>query len=430
MKNSVIFLVASIICLALLAGCRASSASGSFNNEDYQKLLDLQFDDYQHMTISEFQDKVWQMTDTPEYRELMEHLSKDETLYKLRDSDKAAAFLFYVLEPLTAAKWQSWTYSGYATSNLSPWENNAILEYTYTLTILEADKVIVKDYCDMQLGVEDFLNNILYNKTKEELQNETLMLTEIKSSIDEITSYMQTPEINVIIEYAYLPLSKEDRNDNGNHAAEEEEHAEKRIYANATESDYQSLLALKTSDYQNMPLADFNAALLAWANEDYDRMERINEDTAFDDFEVLLNNDELSFIKLTTFLSGKENAKYVQSQFTGAPEENSDYDQYLPQKTIADNGAEAWCSLYYQFTYHVSDQKVVTVGERDCQIQAMIKEVQDFWNETDTEELLKMNENNVTKKLTEIAVDNSNTHIVITVNNIHFEKIDERKFAN
>lgn len=38
----------------------------SFSKEDYQKLLALQFDDYRHMKISEFQSKVWRMTDTPE----------------------------------------------------------------------------------------------------------------------------------------------------------------------------------------------------------------------------------------------------------------------------------------------------------------------------------------------------------------------------
>ena len=34
----------------------------SFSKEDYQKLLALQFDDYQHMTVSEFQNKVSQIS--------------------------------------------------------------------------------------------------------------------------------------------------------------------------------------------------------------------------------------------------------------------------------------------------------------------------------------------------------------------------------
>lgn len=55
----------------------------------------------------------------------------------------------------------------------------------------------------------------------------------------------------------------------------------------ATEEDYRSLLALKTPNYQNMSIADF------------------------------LTAEELSFVKLTVFLSGMENGKYVQSIYSG-----------------------------------------------------------------------------------------------------------------
>ena len=48
-----------------------------------------------------------------------------------------------------------------------------------------------------------------------------------------------------------------------------------RYPASGTESDYQSRLALKPPDYQDMFLADFNAALLAWADEDHERTVRM-----------------------------------------------------------------------------------------------------------------------------------------------------------
>jgi len=60
-----------------------------------------------------------------------------------------------------------------------------------------------------------------------------------------------------------------------------------RKYPNATEEDYSSLLKLKTADYQSRTLIDFNADLLEWANEDYERMERIGTDTAYLDFKFL-----------------------------------------------------------------------------------------------------------------------------------------------
>lgn len=262
-----------------------------FRKEDYQKLLALQFDDYQHMTISEFQNKVWAMTDTAEYMELMEKLFKNETLYQMKDSDETAAFLFYVLEPLTAEKWQTRTYSGAAVSDFPAWEDNATLEYTYTLTILASDKVMIKDYNDIRLGVKDMMQDILRNRTKEELLNETFMLTELETYVEGMLPDMQTPEISIAIEYVYFPLSTE----NDNNASEYfDGNAERRIFPNGTEEDYRSLLALKTADYQNMSLADFNSALLEWTNENPEGMERISEDTGRNDFQVTLTDEELS----------------------------------------------------------------------------------------------------------------------------------------
>jgi len=396
----------------------------SFSKEDYQRVLALQFDDYRHMTIAEFQNKVWELTDTPEYSELLSRLPKDEALYALRDSDETATFLYYVLEPLTKEKWQSHTYSGAATSDFPAGEDNARLEYTYTLTILAADKVKVKDYCDTQVGVKDAMNSMMLNRMKEELQSKEYMLAELKTFVDGMLPYFQTPELAVAIEYAYFPLSTEPEDGPGT-GTDSNANQEQRACANGTESDYRSLLALKTPDYQDMSLADFNAALLAWANEDYERMERIDEDDRFDDFKAPLSEDERSFVEWTVFLSGRENEKYVRSVYNEIPESDPWHDQYLPARFGASGGKSGYCSLYYQFSWHVSDKEAVTVGERDRQISGMMKAVQDFWNETDTEELLKMSKTDIMAKLQEIAGTYSTNNIMITTSeeDVQFESI-------
>lgn len=397
----------------------------SFSKEDYQKLLALQFDDYQHMTVSEFQNKVWQMTDTAEYQNLLERFSKDETLYQMKDSNETASFLFYVLEPLTAENWQTRNYSDAATSDFPFPAENAVLEYTYTLTILDADRVMVKDYNDTRLGVKDALNDILHNRTKEELQNETLMLTELKTYIDEMLSCMQAPELSVTIDYVYQPLSVMEGEQQSAGFGDSDKQ-ETRRYSNGTEEDYRSLLALKTLDYQNMSLADFNMALLEWANEDYNRMERIGEDTAWNDFQVNLTSEELSFVKLTVFLSFTENGTYIRK------EENPSFAKDMPQRTIWKNGYAAWCSLYYQFSYHISDKNAVTVGERDQQIEKMISAIQMFWNNTDIENLLKMSESDIVEEFEKLAALCSNDGVTITINEeqVQFECMDERGYAN
>lgn len=399
----------------------------SFREEDYQMLLALQFDDYRHMTVSEFQNKVWQMTDTAEYHSLLERFFKDETLYQMKDSDATASFLFYILEPLTAENWQTRTYSEAAASDFPAWEDNATLEYSYTLTILAPDKVMVKDYNDMRLGVKEMMQDILKNRTKKELQDETLMQAELKTYVDELLPCLQTPEVGVAIEYAYFPLTAADDEPQDTGFDHDEE---QRRYQNGTEEDYRTLLALKTPGYEELPLSDFNSALLEWTNENPERMERISEDTGWNDFQVAFADGELPFVKLTVFLSGMENGKASQSSYAGQPVLPY-YEEALPQKTVSKNGTAAWCSLYYQFSYSISDAKTITVGERDCQIEGMINAVHAFWNSADIEDILTMGESDIVQELEKLAAAYSTNYVTITVNEeqVHFERMDERQYT-
>lgn len=427
MKKCVSILLAVLVMAGLQTAFAASdvhvpawTSSDCFPSEDDQKLLALRFDDYRHMTISEFQDRVWEMTDTPEYMELLERLLKSDALYRLRDSDETAWFLFSILEPLTAEGWRTWTYSGAVESDLPA--ENARLEYDYTLTILAADRVMIKDYCDIRSSVQDVMRDILRNRTKEELQNETLMLTEIKAYIDELLPYLQTPEVRVAIEYAYFPLSAED-GDHANGTAD----AERRRLPYGTEEDYRALLTLKTPGYERMPLADFNRALLDWTNENSKRMERITEDTGWNDIRVALTDEELSFVKRTILLSGMENGKAIQSRYAGSLI-SPYYEEALP--TIGENGT-AWCDLYYRFSYEILDAENVTVGERDRQIAGMIDAVRAFWNGTELESLLKMSVSEIMRELERLAEAYSTDDLSITIHEeqVHFERMDERSYA-
>ena len=303
-KTSLLAICFAAILIVGVTTTFATSAAGSsrekstvhvsdFSDEEFDKLLALQFDGYEDMRVSEFQNKVWELTDTEEYRNLLEKFSQNTTLY------------------------------------------------------------------------------------------------------------------------------------------EQEEEQERREYPNGTEEDYRSLLDLKTADYQTRTVADFNMDLLEWANESYERMERINIDIAQQDFSVKLDSDELIFVALTTWLSGVENGKYVQSINTGRKEEDPGYNQYLPSKTAEENGYGAWCDLFYQFSYHIADKETLTVGERDYCVGNMMSEIQDFWNRTDIEEMLSMTKDAIVSKLKEIAAEYSNNDITIIIleDSVSFEKMDERNRA-
>ena len=428
--------IAAILIIGVTTAFATSAAGNSkekntvhdtdFSDEEFDKLLALQFDGYEDMSVSEFQSKVWELTDTKEYRNLLERFSQNTTLYEQKDSNEIASFLFYTLEPLTAEKWQTRDFGGGIATDYPGASDNAMLEFVFSLTIQNADTLTVGEYNAARLGVASGLQNVLQGKTKEQLQNNSSMQEAIQAEIEKLNGQWNTDKLQISVDYSYMPLSELDAGKSEQENIQQEQ--EHREYPNGTEEDYRSLLNLKTANYQNMPVADFNMDLLEWANESYERMERINVDTAHQDFSVNLDSDELSFVALTTWLSGVENGKYVQSINTGRKEEDPIHNQYLPSKTAEENGYGAWCDLFYQFSYHIADKKTLTVGERDHCIGNMMNKIQDFWNRTDMEEMLSMTEDDIVSKLQEIAAKYSNANITITIreDSVGFEKMDER----
>ena len=400
-----------------------------FSEEEFDKLLALRFDGYEDMSVSEFQNKVWELTDTEEYRDLLERFSQNTALYEQKDRNEIASFLFYTLEPLTAEKWQTRDFGGGIASDHPGASDNAMLEFVFSLTIQNADTLTVGEYNAARLGVAGGLRNIMHGKTKEQLRNHSFMQEAIDAEIEELNEKWNTDKLRISVEYSFLPLSELDAGEGRQENVQQgQEHRE---YPNGTEEDYRSLLDLRTADYQSRSVADFNMDLLEWANESYERMERINIDTAQQDFSVNLDSDELSFVAITAWLSGVENGKYVQSINTGRKEEDPILNQYLPSKTAEENGYGAWCDLFYPFSYHIADKKTLTVGERDACISNMISEIQDFWNGTDIDEMLGMTEGDIVGRLKEIAAEYSNDDITIIIqeDSVSFEKMDERDRA-
>ena len=450
MKKYLTIILATLFTMSVFTGCARRSSSpeqsnvsttnspittsepgempdNSFSKEEYQKLLALQLDGYEDMTVSDYRNHIAKLTDTAEYRDLLERFWKSQILYGVKDTDGTASFLFYVL-PLAGDEWETQNFSEEVrTSNTA---DNTRLEYSFSLTILDADTLTIREYNATRLNVIKGMQDILGDKTVEELQNTNSILADIQSDTDNLIKQLETEKMEISIEYAYFPAPIQGI-DKENSQSQEGSEQETREYSNGTEEDYRSLLTLKTPDYQNTPIKDFNTSLLAWANENRERMERIDEDTKFNDFSVTLTAEELSFVKLTVFLSGMENGKAIQSSYAET-ELNPYYGEYLPEKITSGSLDVARCSLFYQFSYRISETETVTVGERDRQIENMINAVQTFWGDMDVESALKMNENDIAKKLEEIAAIYTTDHITITINKeqIHFERMDERAYRN
>ena len=162
MKKYLSLVLAVLLIMGALAGCGEQGGTpapgtpvsakdtlptdNAFASGEYEKLLALRFDGYERMTLAEFRNKVGASTDTKEYADMFEQLSKDTALQELKDTDEDAEFLFYIL-PLAGDDWKIRSYNGEVTSSYTG--DKARLEYSFTLMILNPDVLLVKDLCNI-----------------------------------------------------------------------------------------------------------------------------------------------------------------------------------------------------------------------------------------------------------------------------------------
>ena len=552
-----------------------------FTDEESQRLLSLWFDGYEDMTVADYQEKMWTERDDPEDMALIERFSQSGVRtggiqFSYSNDEKAnrameafADYFFSVYEPLTASRWQSRDFSRFATRDGwleqlrsdpthapdSP-AMNAMLEYVFTLHILDAEKLTVREYAQAQKDVKEAMTDLWWKRTEAELRDAAYMETFLDRETAALAERLSTGSLEVQISYGFQPIETGDDaqlytemsdnssqiwdevlapytpfgltykfydpdNDgngltmyyqgrevrgimdeqeniwitehtgNGLYAADAielyavyengkitglrpataEEQAgwdrireenrrhgyadtnlsnpasqgeEEREFPNATEADYASFLELMKwedkslpayasapyRDYQDMPLSAFNQRLLDWANENTDAYDRIMCDSIWDDYAAPLSAEEKRFVSLTCSLSGTENGMKVRSLHTGRPEEDPGFSVNLPEWTAVENGiTAAWCDLFYQCSYHIADKSAVTVRERDRCIEGLMDGILEFWNETGSNTLLGMTEEQMVDRLNGIAAENSTDSVQIipmTENDIHFETMDER----
>ena len=554
-KRSIMAVIAAVVLVISVTTTFATSAAEkkntqtksipntNFTEQEYEMLLALRFDGYEDMSISAYRNKVWALTDTQEYNDLIERFFQDETIYakyetaKGTDSDETADFLYNVLSPIMSGR-QAISFNGYVVTDFSSASENASLEYTCTLTILDADQLTVGEYLSARHGIAEDMENCLQGLSVSELRDEELMKvfidetvlnitmtygngltrTDIESAIESEIEYVYRPISGVAIDEMedfqkerrdgwdklmapYVPFGLTYRYDwdtddykmffngkevrgiydeeenvwisehqgigEGIYAADavelfvvyeshkivglreataqemaeitarrqavtdgqQDEIQEIRRTVPATMEDYQSLFALKTLDYQQKSIAEFNMEYLDWCNENYERMERIGEDRGWDNYRIVLTDEEKSFVGLTTWFSGMENAAYVRSINKKEPERDISGSVRLSDKEkYAQDICIEWCVLDYGFSYHIADKEKVSIGERDSQIGKMMREIQDYWESADIDEIVQMTESEMLEWLHSIAAKYSSRNITITIldDQTQFECKDER----
>lgn len=555
-----------------LRGYLKSIPGMDFTKEETRRLLSLWFDGYEDMTVAAYQQKMWTEQDDWETMRLIERYSQeawqtycsiinDEKANKARDAFQD--YFYNVYEPLTAETWQSRSFSRSATADgwrdyrLSDDDSpalNALLEYTFVLNIMDAEKLTVGEYEKAFQDVKTAMTALLWERTAEELKDDAYMRTFLDREIAALEGRLGTDSLRIEISYGFIPIETvdealhaevsqqvsqnwdellapytpfgltyefsdpdhdgngltmyyqgrevrgimdeekniwitehtgnssfssdaielytvyEEGNLTGLRPASAAEQAgwdlerqrkndttflpggqlvlreeEEREFQRGTAEDYAAFLELMEwdpgdglpahasrpyLDYQDMSLKEFNRRLLDWGNEHPDAYDRIMCDAAWDDFAVELTEEEKRFVSLTCQLSGTENGMYVRSVYLGRTEEDPGFSENLPEFQQEENGITvAWCDLFYQCSYHISDKSAVKVRERDQCVSGMVESVRRFWREAGIDELLRMTEDEVAEVLNRLAAENSSEQITImpfTLTGIHFEVMDER----
>lgn len=429
-KISVAAVMAAVLLITGVSAVFATSAAPdslsvlpdtNFTQEEYDQLLALRFDGYQNMTVDQFQEKVWSMTDTVSYKNLLERFSQDSQLYDMRGTNDIAGFLFNTLMPLIAAgHWQTWSFRNQVQApEADPLSDSASLEYAVFLTIKEPGGLTVGEYEQARQGTMDGLQSVFGTNPDIGHQDEAGMDAAILEEIEDLKERWETSALQIAVEYDYKPSSS---------ATLPSDHSEeKREFSPASEADYQSLLKLKTPDYQKQSVAEFNRSLLDWANEDDQRSERISVDAAANQFQASLTDEEKAFVTLTAQASGQENAKLVQSYYTGREKEDPVLGNFDLSKQANDSRRTAWASLFYQLTYHISDENKLTVEERDYALSGVINGIQRYWEDKDLDALLEMDPDQIQEDVNSIAGHYSSSliHISFTDGQVHFESMSE-----
>lgn len=210
---------------------QASAPVEGFSEEEWDMLRALQLDGFMDMTVEAYREQIEQMVDAPEYHSLLERCTQSEALYEKKDEDETAAFVFYILTPLTAEHWQTREFGGTIESIMgdsiaivpedaemeekaservdSGLVDRAIFEYFLQLTIVDPSVLTVREYQEARQGTEEDLAAFFSGQSVAMLSNarQVEMERRLKEEVSRITRKWSGDALRVTATYWFLPFS-------------------------------------------------------------------------------------------------------------------------------------------------------------------------------------------------------------------------------
>lgn len=211
-KHSLIAVFISIMVVAGTTTVFATSAAAQnllipnansiFTTDEYDKLLTLQFDGYQNMSIAEYRKKVIEKLENIEgYSSLLlEKMWQNKEFEKMRYTNETASFYFDTLMPIIYSP--QGRYFGYSKSAYSTQGNGIILKYT----LIDEDQLTVGEYDKAMQGFTNDLYLLLENKSVVDLRNENNATTAIRKEIERLKGKWETNVLQFNVEYGNFSI--------------------------------------------------------------------------------------------------------------------------------------------------------------------------------------------------------------------------------
>lgn len=399
-----------------------------FSVEEYEKLNALRFDGYEDMSVSEYRNSALAAVSTEEYRSLLDDFFGSKTLYEQRNSNETASFLFYVLKPLTSMGWMKMDFNGIVLEEntaLEPKETQG-LHYNLNLSVLNVNDLTVGEYVGTVHGVTAGLQKILKEMSKEKSVNMEGRKELIAQAVETLAKEWSSYKLKVDIDFIYNPVNLQE-----DEYSDQEEWVKRKHYNSdislrfsyaeikqksreepyGTKEDYASLLSLKKPGYEQMSLEEFDREVLNWKVANYESYKRIQNDWLLDDFRVEFSPEDKDFITHTVRMAEVTNS-------TKAQHPSDDGIGFTVGLVVEHEGEEKryiWNYMYSAFSYYATDMNTVTVGERDRCVGGMMDAIEQFWNETATEDFINMKNGDFDAKLHKLAEEYSSNNISISL---------------
>lgn len=266
-KTSVVAVVlAAVLVCGLSVGFATSAAEqpedlrrylttlNHFSEEESQKIFSLWLNDYEDMTIADYQEKLWTMWDNQEDMELIDRFTSEEIMiFSFQNEKETQAhrafidYFFQVYTPLISENWQSRSFpdevcvyagedSGDPNQAVSP-SDYARLEYNYEIKILDAKRLKVGEYEKVHGNVKAQMKSLLGKFTAEEGLDGAYLRSFLARETAALTERLSTSSMQIrIMDFVYYP-AEIDNSDAHLHAE----------FSDSAAKDWDELLAPYTS---------------------------------------------------------------------------------------------------------------------------------------------------------------------------------------